>query len=608
MTKAHLAIAIELPLQTHNTENLRQATSALNTIFQGDGSPLLLDEGGISLSCLASLDEAKKAAGQDEIRVINPDAATIIDGKCAWVLLTSHDDPSLAQLKHLADDFSPDVVVELLRQMESPVAREAVDVFNSTTLNHSIQKVILDIILTDAKDDISRSLPKEPAAETVSIGYRNDYVKKYEDIDPVESILEGDPYAIENALNEANSDNIAEQDAFAIKQELDEWESKLDETNQNSFLLLGFEPEDVREHLQTWGEGLLSFRGGTQYCEAEGKVAIAASPQLGGIDVHIEFDGITSSRTDAVIDENFLAMLDTLQLDVRGWTSFLAEGADCGKINWDVNLQKIIQDHLPDARKDETGVHWDQVDLYTPLMKEIFPDTENLIDGESTRDYLAPLVFEVLKAQAEKLDNQWKEANGIDINALESFTSSTNQRDAFPQLKDCPNHYMALVNQAPDGCLNYNWKNSPDETPQVSLTTNETLASVLDNSSYSGDFVIAFSCDLDDLKKIGKAMHADHDSEITINGAYMHIHSYSNGAGDGEPLDAPITISAKQLKLTWTVMNDAAHHYGINETFGDFLASSCDIKIKDKIPAVLNEQNALLDATVNREQDDSPAP
>jgi hypothetical protein len=142
---------------------------------------------------------------------------------------------------------------------------------------------------------------------------------------------------------------------------------------------------------------------------------------------------------------------------------------------------------------------------------------------------------------------------------------------------------MALANLGSTGSVSHDWKNPPNATPtDAQLISNSKLTSILENANYSGNLVFAFSCDLDDLQKIGVAAQGDVAKEIRVDGAYLHIHDYNNGAGDAEELDAVWKFTTDQLKDKSIVLrNDTRNNYGIQGVFGQFLASNCGIVITE---------------------------
>lgn len=555
-----------------------------------------------------------------------------------WVSATSLNDSTRPTMLLREIVCSEDVVLPLLEECESPAFSDQLAAFNNLVTSHTgspLRDVFTELVLHDLKEGLKDELSSLPYTETIDLSKRGGYVDSPFDIDPVEAAL-SDPFALTNAAYEQSDDNICESEGWIVNSAIQEfWTNSAAEDLMPMLSALGHQDCDIEESLREWCQECTSHTG-VVTLELQGDCAITARPMLGKEGIYITFDGVTSSTYNAVVDADYLAMLDLLNLDVRGWVDHLAERAGMVKPNWNIDLKAIVDGHLKDARFDPaTGYHWDnqeavreslmnalfnlptaqsteistaEIDAlqiarsaYRDAIKNNAPEAEQEAlkktldeamqatrtpeedDHEETAKYLFDIALQSLIADAEALDSTWISNNGVDPEALRAITSSSEQLKAFPQLIQAPDYFMALANLGSNGSTSYDWKNPPNASPvPAPLITRGNLTSILDNCNYSGNLVIAFSCSLDDLQKIGLAAQDAQVKDIRIDGAYLHIHDYINGAGDGEPLAGVWTVTTEQLKnKEFTLRNDTGNSYGIQGVFGQFLADNCGIVIAE---------------------------
>lgn len=277
-------------------------------------------------------------------------------GLSLCVAITSQDDPSFGR-GLVAEALQPDVLNYLLRAAEQGPAHQACAEFESAA-GISLRQVLLDLVTYEVRLKIDDAIPSAPWKESVdATGGLRGYVREIHGVDPVDTSLT-DPYAAINATMQANLDYLANQDAQVVREAMRHWDEERDDLSP-SLDVLGYQEADVRDQLRDWCEEALAGVGGAVDLELDGTVAIGASPSSPSDgSIYITFDGLSSSSLNAVTDENYMAMLDTLQVDVRGWIDYLANRAGL-QPNWNFDLQKLADDHRHLARHDAvTGYHW----------------------------------------------------------------------------------------------------------------------------------------------------------------------------------------------------------------------------------------------------------
>lgn len=650
---SHIIIPVEVPSLGDNLDHREQLAAMLHQAMQSIGHPYEHNNKHFALSTHPSYAAAYEAAEKPARGILGADTdgfvhETINQDTAVWVTVSCLDGAPLATIQLVHEALDEQILQSLLEQYDSPAfaaTREALNALSSGS--DVLRQVLLDVITYDLKSDIADELPRTPYEESVEVGNRHRYVGEAFKVDPVSEMFTN-PYALRDAAAENSIDYIGQTEHEAIQGAMEKcWSEDAQEDLMPLIEMLGFSEGDVTARLEDFTRDALTERGGAIKIKPTGAVAIAARPKLGKEGIYITFDGITSSRLNAVVDEDYLAMLDLLKIDPKAWVDHLAEAAGLGKANWDIDVKAIIHDHLRDARFDPaTGYHWEGEALHeslrSTLIQALFSPTTDAIDadkvkaaedariayraamkadapdeqlqtlkdamtaaqeacfddaGESTietAEYLFDIALEVVKAKAEDLDAQWLQEHGVNLDRLGQISSSTEQLATFPQMAQMPHYYMAVANLNSGNSLSYEWSAPPHQpAADAPLMSMDNLVSVLDNANYSGNLVIAFDCDLDDLLKIGLAASSEKPQEVTISGAYMHIHDYLNGAGDGEPLARPITIPVNDLASSkWDLRNDLTNSYGISGVFGEFLAEDCGIMLHEIKPAVTRELEA----------------
>ncbi len=374
----------------------------------------------------------------------------------------------------------------------------------------------------------------------------------------------------------------------------------------------------------------------------EGSCAIAAIPFVGKNPINITFDGITSSAFNANLDENYFAMLDLLKVDLRGWVNHLLAGVELPAANWDIDIKAMIDAHRSEMTPDHfgysTGGHhalreqltteikcalfnlevpgepklktWEAQHqarfddlvarlktLSDPEMDEYLAlrvERKEIVEQDSTspnpaEDYLFGIAQQVLLTRAEALDTQWLEDHGIPEDQLVIATSSSvnPNLERFPQLAEDPQYRSWIEGLTMEDACDYEWGNPAHLAPTIApgLISYKALSEVLNNCNFDGNAVIAFEADLDDLDKIAEGLAGNTDKDITVSGAYFHIHDYGNGAGDGAELDGDWTFSTADIKAKRVRLeNDTCDSFGIQATFSEFLASGSSVKIRNSVP------------------------
>lgn len=619
---------------------------ALDKLLKARGDHFAQDNKTFALGAYATAGAAKEAVARPGERILVEELPEFRNGdNCVWVAVTSLKDPTLPAVLLREVFHSEEVISPLLEACESPAFAEQLAAFNELVASSGwggtpLREVFTQLVLHEVQSNMRDELGNLPATEIMDLTPRGDYVREPFNVDPIDTLLE-DPYALSNAAHEHNSDYIAEEESRAINATLrDSWTNSAAEDLMPALTALGNDESTIEERLREWCQECTSHTGVLDF-KLQGECAIAARPMLGKEGIYITFDGITSSAYNAVVDADYLAMLDTLRMDVRGWVDHLATNAGLTTPNWGIDLKGFVDGHLSNARLDPTtGYHWDSKDLRDTLrdgllnaifqlpakqppeitqgdiaalesaraeyraavkndatpeaelasLKHAYDSAKEATDFDEPDDanrkiaeYLMDIALQPLMADADALDVTWLTEQGVDLDALSTITSSTEQGKAFPQISRSPRYYMALANLGSTGSVTHDWKNPPNAPPtDAPLISSSKLTSILENANYSGNLVFAFSCDLDDLQKIGVAAQGDAPKEVRVDGAYLHIHNYGDGAGDGEQLDGVWTFTTDQLKDKSIVLrNDTGNSYGIQGVFGQFLAADCGIVISE---------------------------
>lgn len=598
MPATHYAIPVLMPAvpRDDDTKRRERAVEALRKHFERTGG-VRLESKYFTLGAFETAEEAKRVAGPDDKFGAAKLYDFLQDQPVVWVTITSHNDVIRpAALPHETFEWA-DFLSQLrpIAEVPSDAHREFIEASGL-----ELRELFLNLALFDVKDDVESSLRNLPWTETVDLGERRGYVGNPHGVDPVATANSGQPYALLDAVVENMNDWMAEQEHEVRKQGVQCLKSKWDEL-EAALNALDCEEDEAEQHIDEWMSTIIDARGLVNV-EPRGTAAVAAIPFVGTEAIYITFDGITSDIYNAVPDEHYFAMLDLLQVDLREWVTYLAERAGLGQPNWDLDLGAKLNEFLAMVRFDEkTGYHWDRkvvLDaLRSELVDRLLPFAGDEVDAqlEPTRQYLFDIALEVLKGRATDLDKAWVEANlppeeKAAWDAAPTFYSSR-EWDQFvqancPSLIRRPNFEMAVVNLPQGNSISYEWKNAPQAaynrpTPLISC---QSLASMMSNANYSGNLVMAFEADLDDLQSIGRAVEsdaADAERRVTVRNGYAHIHCYGNGAGDGEPLQGDWQFSSKDLKeKRLRLDNDTGSSYGIQGVFGQFLASGSSLKIE----------------------------
>ena len=621
-----------------------RVASALDALLKANGEQISQNGKTFALAAFSTPEEAQAAIAQPGERILIEKLPEFVNAdNCVWVAVTSFNDPQSPAVL-LRDVFhSEEVLLPLVARCESEEFSGQMAYFDSfvdaPSGSTAFRDAITELVLHELKDNMRSDLARLPTEERIDLEGRGDYVGEAFDVDPVGQLLT-DPYALQHAADEANTDYIAETEHETICETIkNSWTNSAEEDLMPLLTELGHDNSAIEDRLREWCEECTAHTGVLDL-KVRGTCAIAARPMLGKEGIYITFDGITSGAFNAVVDADYLAMLDVLNIDPRQWVDHLATIAGMKQPNWDIDLKAIVDGTLQHARFDpETGYHWEgeashkavkevllqaifhlppeqsteitqeQLDAaaaaraaYRDAVKNDAPDKEvealklaydqameatreqpGREDAE-TAEYLFDIALQALLADAENIVGKELQARGVDLDAMAAIPSSSDQLKAFPQLIETPNYYMALANLGSNGAAAaYDWKNPPNETPQAApLISSKNLVSILENCNYSGNLVIAFTCDLDDLQKIGVAAQEGQSKEVRVDGAYVHIHDYGNGAGDGEPMQLPWTFNTQDLKNgTIVLRNDTGSSYGIQGVFGQFLADNCGIVISE---------------------------
>ncbi|SFF32947.1 hypothetical protein [Paracidovorax wautersii] len=641
--QAHVIV----PLELHDPADRPAAAAALDRLLKAMGESYAHRNHAFSISAHESLEAANAAITNPGRGVLGPDTQgfqienTDLDHSIC-IKVSSLDGSQLATVQLLKAALDEHVLQTLITKAAEPEYTDAHETLDAAMRRpSSFRWALLKPVIYDVLTDIANHLPNSPYTEYVDLSERGSYVKDAWDVDPVDTAF-SDPYAVSNRIWEKNTEYGISNDRIAVGEAIKlAWTDGAAEDVMPLATTLGFSEEEIEEYLDQFASELLDHRGGSVELQPQGTVSINARPTRAGQEIYITFDGISSSRLNAVVDEDFLAMLDALKVDPKAWVDYLATSSGMSKPNWDIDLQGIISDHLHHARFDsETGYHWEgetvAKGIRDALMQTIFSPRSNAIEAQKieqvvalrkqyreaikndaseadqqslrlrieeaqaacfdegnpdydTATYLMDIALEVVKAKAEDLDAQWLTEAGVDLNKLGTIQSSREQLVAFPQMAQMPNYYMAVANLNTAGSLNYEWSTpAHTATNGNALIALSDLASIMDNAAYSGTFMFSFDCGLDTLQEIGVASQGGEaaNKAVRINGAYAHIHCFNNGAGAAEQLSAPLIIPLIDLaSKKWDLRNDATNSYGVAGVFGDFLASDCRVELRDAEPA-----------------------
>lgn len=589
---SHLIVPLTLSNLALTSDSHAAAVELLDRILARAGAHATDQGSGLAVGVFGSPESAKdrSAAVDDKVKIgripkhFNADSVV-------WVGLLAHESSMLPAVLHRGTFQDPEFATKLLdackaAEADADLQALAALVPNCTSGQQLLRSVLLDLALWELHDDMLGEIPTSASTEYVDVADRG-YVVSPFDVDPVETLL-SDPYALQNAATEANVHMFASNDGQIRMQAMAEWE-KVEQDLEPVITTLGYRLDQVPQWLEDFIDNEIAEEP-TLELELRGEVSIAAQPCNGKSSLYISFDGVSSSSMNAVVDDDYLAMLDQLRVHPRAWVDYLAVRAGLEAPQWDFDVQQVVEQHRSLARFDpDSGFHFESKAVRDAL-RESFMEAlfgrppEELQD---TASYLFDIALEVIKARAEALDGQWLDASGIDVEALGEIMSSREQLQQFPALVNRPGFYMAVTNLSEGSSASHEWSFplTGDQTP-AAIIEHDRLASVLDNANYDGSVVIAFCCDLDDLQKIGAAAaQADEPKTVEVRDAYFHIHNYSSGAGDGESLSGNWSFSTADLaEGRLRLRNDATDSYGIAGVFGEFLASGSSIAIK--APAV----------------------
>ena len=655
-SNSHLCIPLDLPFMEPSEKEI--ALGALQQWLEIVGHNIGLNDKSYDLVAFASADEAKSLLCQPDDQWKTDPLAKHQEGSTPlWLVIRSYADPTRPAML-IRETFQQPDFLHILMGRTDPDG-EALHAFLSAPKRAlTLNEFLGNLVLHEVKDNMAQShLRHLPYSEGMDLEDRGDYLKDPFGVDPVEAMQgEMGMGELENAVIDANLDYIGSSEQDAIDEAIKEWTDKREDL-QPVLDFLGISEDQAEEQLREWANDSVAYTGAL-YFELQGKCAIAAMPVLGKEAIYIQFDGITSSRFNAVLDDDYMAMLDLLRVDVRGWVDHLLRDADLPPAHWDIDLKAMVDELRPqmtpgifgystggahatiealaanikaklfelpppepnalEAWDTEFGEHFKM--LCASIKDPVQPDAQfdeyiKLRDARNfliedakhsqtpTQDYLIGLAMQVLMAQAADLDAQWDRDNGIiESELVPVFTSRENPNlERFPQLAQhpqylewierCTSHFDSQVT------CDYEWKNPPHKVDsQAALITHKRLASVLDNVSYSGNLVIAFEADLDDLEKISQGLQSEAGKFVNVHNAYLHIHDYNNGAGDGEPLSGTWTFHTNDVKnKTLRLDNDTCDSYGIQGVFGQFLADGSSVTLQDT-PPVPKAREASLNA------------
>lgn len=615
--------AVKMPLPVAPQANEQQAVDALRAVFAQGRSHFINPQGNPFDIQIHTEQESALAALGTNAQELSVGIRPFYKAKAIWLTVQDPDAPEDSTQANIECAFSAESLTTFFEAAnygaDAPL-KQLAELTTEGTATFNL--LVRDALLSDAVENIQLALPKEPTEETVNLqDSYSSFIKSPWDVDPVTSILSGDRYELEMALDEANIDYQFQNDDQVVNEVIQE---HADEAALDDILLaletLGYTADEVKADLSTYAEELLKDRGGAVCLKPEGTCALSVTPTIpvGTRDeregIYITFDGYTSSICNAVIDDHYLAALDTLKMDVKSWIDDVADEFSLNPINWDFDLKAVIDSEVANARQHSHGFVWEGAtaerlaaklqellfvgspDLLTPDLSTSPEESaiEQFSDAQKEGvDYLNDLTMVVLKHIAQDLDTQWMLDNGIDLDHFASLPSTRMQQEAYPQIKDAPNYTRAI-----ESCMNndlaYEWTHPPHkEAPANPVLTNPLLRSIFNNANYSGVLTFAFQADLDDLQAMRSAADRNNGSKFEIDGS-VYIHSFDNGAGDGEPMVAPITVDAKEFIDNWIIRNDAMRSYGIEGTYGDFPQGSVLVDFPD---GITHSNDAMTPAT-----------
>lgn len=483
-----------------------------------------------------------------------------------WLTIMDEQEPSKRTHVAIKEALHPQSVLRFLELTKDTEPRLAFDSLCRGI--QSLEEVLTDAYLSQAYQDALKDLPRYPEKETVEID-----AGRTAKIDAVETVLYSENrYEAVDHLHEMNGSYIADQEQYMIDSACTTWSQ--DERDEDEAVLqaLGKSVDECAETIQELVRGRV-YQESLFSLEPSGTFNVSIEPTMGSSTVDIEFDGVTSSSMNVVVNEDFCKMLDTLKVSPWAWVRHMSEACELGTPNLDLDVQLEMQE----AQREGT-------DLKEHLIQACFfgTDDKSITDDKwATAEYLFDIALEVLKSKAAVLDARWLQDNGVDAQELAVITSSRVLDERFPQLAGWPRYESTLAHLHSGCAVDYEWSQPPHiSSTQDALVSLKDLQSVLDNASYSGQFVLSAQMSYDDLQSLRDAFDSKPDAQVKIDGAYFHIHSYGNGAGDAEPMTAPLSITASELK-SWKICNDAKLSYGIEATFGDFLADRSSVRIVD---------------------------
>lgn len=620
------AVKLPLPVIHSNPEELQanapKATEALRVVFEHGRGHFINPQGNpFDIQVHTDREAALATLGQGA-KEVTVDLRPFHKAASIWITVEDPDAPEDSTLSNIECAFCPESLTSFFEDAnygtDSPLKQLAELTTDGT---ESFKLLLRDALLADAVEDIENALPDEPYEETARLDERYGFVKAPWDIDPVDTILTGDRYALEQALDDANFDYVAQADDQVVEEVIKKYgNSTALEDIGLALETLGYPLDEIESELTQFAQDKLRENGGSITLKPEGTCALSVTPTIPvgtrneREGIYITFDGYTSSAHNAVIDDHYLAALDILRMDVKSWIDFLADDFGLNNINWDFDLKSVIDSEVANARQHSHGFVWEGAtaerlaaklqellfvgnpDLLTPDLStspeesaiEQFSDAQK--DGI---DYLNDLTMEVLKHVAQDLDTKWLLDNGVDLDHMATLLSTRLREEAYPQLKNWPN-YTRAIEACMDNYLGYEWTNPPHkEAPSNPVLTNALLHSIFTNASYSGVLTFAFQADLDDLNKMREAADIGNGCNFVIDGS-VYVHSFDNGAGDGEPMTTPITVDAKDFIDNWIIRNDAMRSYGIEGTYGNFPQGSVLVDFPD---GITHSNDAMAPAT-----------
>lgn len=581
----------------------RAAVEALNAVLK-EFEKCFVNENltPYQITAFATPEEAMQSLGDDAKLC---DQAS--DGRRVFLTIIDPDNPQAHTARNIARAFDEEALTAFFSDAEFGSLPSVQTLLAQMQHASALQDFFKDILLTEVRQDIADDLPDEPHEESYDLsgGRRGEhYVKEFEGVDPVESILLGERYALQDAINERSVDAEMESNSYYEEEALKRVESDVEDLMPALQVLGVGDLDEVMDGLREFAQDTLSNRGGSVYYEPQGQCAVNLIPKIpvgtkGEAEgVFVEHTGFTSSFDNQVLDDHYYAMLDILRMDVKEWIEYVStQSLGVSSLNWDIDLKLAIDAHAANAREHQHGLVWEGANakqLQAALRMQLFANNPELLAGISLDsddeltpaqanavDFCSDMAMQVLGQVADELDTQWLLDNGVDLQALASMTSTRQQQEAFPQLANWPRYRNAVDACCEQEASAYEWKNPPHKAaPDKPLLTNSKLMELLDNASYGGELVISFKADIDTLHKMRECMDSEQGGKIIISDAYVHLHTFYNGAGDGTDCINDVELDAHDLKKNWVIQNDSQRVYGIQATFGQLLASSSDVTVK----------------------------